>query len=32
MYKELTDVRDYWNSESCGERYADGDNAAKLYR
>ena len=27
----LNDVKEFWNSESCGERYAIGDSAADFY-
>ena len=30
-YKELTDVKEFWNSESCGERYATGNNPVEFY-
>ena len=30
-YKELVDVKDFWNTESCGERYAYGDSAVDFY-
>jgi len=28
---QLADVKDFWNSESCGERYAHGDTAYEQY-
>ena len=31
IYKNLNDVKDYWNRESCGERYAVGKNSIDYY-
>ena len=30
-YKELQEVRDFWNSESCGEGYMEGNTDIEMY-
>jgi len=30
-YKKINQVRDFWNSESCGERYALGENIGQKF-